>query len=111
MPYPVSGGAVVSATFTPTQPGTYRWVASFSGDANNNPVSGACNDPNETVVVTAPVVLPPADPPPTTLPATGSAGVSTALQAGAGIMAMGVGLFTVGIRRRRPLKIEFTSPR
>ena len=31
--------------------GTYRWVASYGGDANNNAVSGACNDANESVVV------------------------------------------------------------
>ena len=49
---PVAGnGAVVSAPFTPATAGTYRWVASYSGDANNAPVAGACNAPNESVVV------------------------------------------------------------
>jgi hypothetical protein len=52
LPYPVSGGPVVSAPFTPTSVGQYRWIASYSGDANNNPVSGACNDTNESTVVT-----------------------------------------------------------
>ena len=33
------------------RPGTYRWRAFYSGDANNAPVSGACNDANETRVV------------------------------------------------------------
>ncbi|MDJ0770574.1 MAG: hypothetical protein QNJ12_17400 [Ilumatobacter sp.] len=51
VPYPVAGGAVSSQPFTPTAPGTYRWVASYSGDANNAPVSGACNDPGESTVV------------------------------------------------------------
>ena len=50
--YPVAGGPVTSPAFTPTQAGTYRWVAGYSGDANNAPVSGACNDANETTVVT-----------------------------------------------------------
>jgi len=49
--YPVAGGAVASPPFTPTQPGTYRWVASYSGDANNNAVTGACNDADESTVV------------------------------------------------------------
>ena len=39
-------------SFTPTAVGTYRWIASYSGDANNNAVSGACGAANETVVIT-----------------------------------------------------------
>ena len=53
----VAGGPVTSAAFTPPQAGTYRWVASYGGDANSMPVAGACNDPNESTVVSAP--LPP----------------------------------------------------
>ena len=49
---PVTGnGAYVSADFTPTQPGTYRWTAHYSGDANNNIASTACNAPGESVLV------------------------------------------------------------
>lgn len=44
-------GSATSPAFAPAQPGTYRWIASYSGDANNAPVSGACDDPGETVVV------------------------------------------------------------
>jgi hypothetical protein len=48
----VSGnGNYTSDPFTPSAPGTYRWIASYSGDANNNPATTACNDANETVVV------------------------------------------------------------
>jgi hypothetical protein len=50
-------GSTASATsdaFTPTQTGTYRWVASYSGDANNVGKAGACNDANESTTVTAP---------------------------------------------------------
>ncbi len=48
----VSGsGNYTSASFTPTQAGTYRWIASYSGDGDNDPDSGACNDPDETVSV------------------------------------------------------------
>ncbi len=50
---PVSGnGTYASGSFTTATPGTYRWVASYPGDANNNPAGGACGDPSETVVVT-----------------------------------------------------------
>jgi hypothetical protein len=40
-----------SAPFTPTVPGTYRWVASYSGDADNEPAAGTCGDEGETSVV------------------------------------------------------------
>ena len=52
VPYPVAGGPVTSATFTPSTAGTYRWVATYSGDVNNAPSSGACTDSNEGSVVT-----------------------------------------------------------
>ena len=46
-------GSYTSAPgFTPTLPGTYRWRASYSGDANNAPVSAACNAPNENANIT-----------------------------------------------------------
>ncbi|MCA1684270.1 MAG: Ig-like domain-containing protein, partial [Actinobacteria bacterium] len=47
----VSGGSVASAPFSPTAPGAYRFIATYSGDANNNPVAGVCNAANETVTV------------------------------------------------------------
>ncbi|HET7471878.1 MAG TPA: hypothetical protein VFJ71_02025 [Candidatus Limnocylindrales bacterium] len=48
---PLSGGTATSASFTPTLVGTYRWIATYNGDANNNAVSGACNAANENVEV------------------------------------------------------------
>ena len=48
---PLSGGSATSAAFTTSQVGTYRWIATYNGDANNNAVSGACNDSGESVVV------------------------------------------------------------
>jgi hypothetical protein len=52
--YKASDG-VLSGTLgslTPKSAGTYRWVASYSGDSPNTlSVSGACNDANESVVV------------------------------------------------------------
>lgn len=46
-----ANGNYTSAPFTPTAPGTYRWIASYSGDPNNAPVAGRCNDANENVDV------------------------------------------------------------
>ena len=52
----VSGnGWYTSGSFTPGvgQDGTYRWIATYSGDANNTaPAASSCSDPNESVVVT-----------------------------------------------------------
>ena len=42
-----------SPPYTPTKAGTYTWVASYSGDAANAPVTGGCGDPGETVNVAA----------------------------------------------------------
>ena len=50
--YPVAGGPATSPAFTPTAAGTYRWRATYSGDANNDAVTGACNAADENVVVT-----------------------------------------------------------
>ena len=46
-----NGSYPSTPAFTPQAIGTYRWIASYSGDANNNPITGACNDANESVVV------------------------------------------------------------
>jgi len=59
-------GNYTSGAFTPRAVGTYRWIASYSGDARNTASSGACGDQNEQVVVrkatprlgTAPNLLP-----------------------------------------------------
>jgi len=49
----VSGnGSYQSASYLPLLPGTYRWIANYSGDANNNAKNNACNGANESVIVT-----------------------------------------------------------
>lgn len=54
---PVSGnGAYASPAVTPTAPGSYQWVANYSGDASNEAVSGQCNDPAEQSAVNAKLV-------------------------------------------------------
>ncbi|WP_196279351.1 choice-of-anchor A family protein [Catellatospora vulcania] len=56
---PVSGNSTyLSQAFAPTLAGTYRWIASYSGDAANAGVTRPCNDPNESVVVSAGTVTP-----------------------------------------------------
>ena len=45
-------GSYPATAFTPANVGTYRWIASYGGDAKNNPAAGACNDANENVTVT-----------------------------------------------------------
>ena len=45
-------GNYTSLSFTPTAAGTYRWIANYSGDANNNPTANGCNGANESVIVT-----------------------------------------------------------
>jgi hypothetical protein len=48
----ISGnGTVGSTAFTPAAPGTYRFVASYSGDSHNEGALGACNDANESILV------------------------------------------------------------
>jgi hypothetical protein len=54
-------GAYRSASFTPSAPGTYRWRATYSGDANNAAAGPtACDDRGESVLVTP--KTPPAQP-------------------------------------------------
>ena len=51
---PVNGnGTYISTSFTPLAIGTYRWIANYSGDANNAATANICNAPNESVLVTA----------------------------------------------------------
>jgi hypothetical protein len=51
-PVSVNGnGQYNSGNFTPTAVGTYYWVASYSGDNKNQPVSGQCGDADESSVV------------------------------------------------------------
>jgi hypothetical protein len=58
---PLAGGVATSTVYTPNQVGTYRFVATYSGDPNYNSTSGVCNAPNESVTVTVPLPDVPAD--------------------------------------------------
>ena len=46
-------GTYQSPNFTPAQAGIYRWIATYSGDLNNDGVAGACNESNESSQVKA----------------------------------------------------------
>ena len=62
------GLASWSKSWTPTVPGTYYWIASYSGDANNSAIETTCNDMNETFMVNAATPTPtPSDTPTFTL--------------------------------------------
>jgi len=50
----IPGSGTATANFTPGTAGTYRWIASYTGDTNNAGTSTNCNDLNETSEVTAP---------------------------------------------------------
>jgi hypothetical protein len=45
-------GAYYSSEFTPAEPGTYRFVAEYSGDRSNEPDANGCTDPQASVLVT-----------------------------------------------------------
>jgi len=48
----VSGdGTYPSPEFTPTAPGTYRWMVGYSGDGDNEAVAGVCNGADASVLV------------------------------------------------------------
>jgi len=46
------GGSAISPSFTPATVGTYRWIATYSGDTNNAGASTLCTDPAEAVTIT-----------------------------------------------------------
>ncbi len=73
----IGNGDHVSAPFTPTQTGGYRWVADYSGDLNNLPVAQtSCADVLEAFIVSQ-------LPPPTT---TAPPGPTTPTTIGVGIL-------------------------
>ena len=44
-------GSYTSGTVHVSSAGTYHWVATYGGDANNGTVAGSCGDANENVAV------------------------------------------------------------
>jgi parallel beta-helix repeat protein len=50
----LSGGSAQSPDYTTTQAGTYRWIAHYSGDLNNVPVTGGCGAESVSVTQATP---------------------------------------------------------
>ncbi|MCW2602176.1 MAG: hypothetical protein JWN61_311, partial [Pseudonocardiales bacterium] len=109
---PVSpSGESVSAAFAPSGVGTYRAVASYSGDALNAPAAGLCNDANEsaivsslptpTIVIELPVPPVPAGPTTVEVAVLASTGASPLATAGIGVGILGFGaVMLIGACRR-----------
>ena len=51
VPATMGAGNYTSGPFTPMAPGTYHWIAAYSGDANNAPATTACGDAGETSTI------------------------------------------------------------
>ena len=50
-PVAMTGDSATGGPFNPTVPGTYRFIARYSGDSNHEPAAGTCGDPSETFQV------------------------------------------------------------
>ena len=83
--------AIPPRSFTPVLAGTYRWIANYSGDANNAATANACNAANENVVVNF-------------LPVASVTDVPTLSEWGMIIFMVLVGLMSVYYLRRQKVK-------
>lgn len=86
VPYPEGeAAAVTSAPYAPPTPGSYRWIAFYSGDTNNAAAIGVCSA-ETTVVGQAPPPCATCDPRNSLAPAiTGSPLLGRQLMCGAGV--------------------------
>ena len=55
-PVNAAGTSATSSTFKAAGPGTYRFIAVYSGDGNYASATSACNDTNESVSLPMPVI-------------------------------------------------------
>jgi hypothetical protein len=94
-PVAVNGnGTYGPVSFTPTQgPGTYRWIATYSGAPNNNGATEVCGATGETSTVTAGPATAVANPP--TSPTSSVPVVTTAANGGSTTSAAVTGATTV----------------
>ncbi len=110
-----TSGGVSSASFqtswTPTAPGTYKWIAAYPGDADNTAFTTGCGDDNEQITITAPPTTPtsPTSPPPPTSPPTPTSPplantgfpTGTYLGSAVGLLLAGALILGFSVRRRR----------
>ena len=111
---PLVDGSGIATPVSETTPGVYHWIAVYSGDQNNEGVTGSCGDSGESSTVLAPPTLvtdavasaplggrsptPHSSPAPTT-----QAGMSASRCTGRAIP-------TVRRRRSRPRALTLTTP-
>ena len=107
----IGGGPPPTATsepFTPLVPGTYLWIASYSGDGVYLPATTACGDPGETSIV-APYPLAVSSPGPASVaagptpppPAAVQSGFTTGTVAAVAAAVLAQALMAVVVVRRR----------
>lgn len=103
-----NGQYTTNPAFIPAAVGNYRWVASYSGDANNFAVTGACGDAGETSTVVAAVV--PDTPPTTDTPAAG--GMAAPVLPAPTLPSLGLpdNSFRIGPVRSQRLTVRVLSP-
>lgn len=94
-PITVNGdGTYGPVSFTPTQgAGTYRWIATYSGDSSNNGATEACGAAGETSTVSTTPVTSPSNPP--SSPSSSVPVVATAATTGTAAMTPVAGATTV----------------
>jgi N-acetylneuraminic acid mutarotase len=80
-----------SGNFVPTLPGTYRFVAMYSGDALNSTIGNVCGEANESVVVS-----PAPSPTPTPKPASQPLNISTRMEVLSGNNVLIAGIIVTG---------------
>ncbi len=98
-PVAVAGdGSYESAEFAPTTSGVYQWVASYSGDNNDEAAAGVCGEAGQSVTVL------PAPPPSGTLLSSGLA--STPIPAGGAATVPGA---ATGSRAATPPDVEIVG--
>ena len=114
-----SGGvssASFSSSWTPPAPGTYSWIATYAGDANNDGFTTKCGDANETVTVVPPTAPTTVTTTTTTVPPAPQTPIQSATTvhtgepwAGSGWIALcvltgGLALVAIGGARRRAVR-------
>ncbi|PZR74529.1 MAG: hypothetical protein DLM73_07650 [Chthoniobacterales bacterium] len=101
-------GSYASNPFTPAAPGTYYFVASYSGDASNKAVATACGAASQTFVVSQPSPSPTPTPTPTPTPAQ-SLNISTRGDVQLGDKAL-IGGFIIKGNANKPVVLRGLGP-
>jgi len=89
--------ASFSTSWTPTNKGSYYWIASYAGDGNDNAFTTTCGDSNEVLVVSAnsPTLTTLANPTSATVGAASSVGDTATFHGTTSVAPTGSGTFTL----------------